>query len=91
MDLFSMHVGSTKSHDREKFNRRILPKGYNTHSSDMKYALQNERKYFSIRTLVILFVVNNLESNREVGVIKYPLESLGQQDVPLQQYPLKRS
>ena len=38
----SVNVGSTKSHDRKGFNRRILPNGSNILSSVMKDATQNK-------------------------------------------------
>ena len=74
VDISPVNVGSTKSHNRDKFNRRRLSKGYNIPSLEMKDATQNECNYFSIGARVTLFGMNNLEFNGKVSVIKSLLE-----------------
>ena len=69
----SVNMVSTKYQGREKPNIIILQKNSNVPSSGMKDATQNECKYFDIGTRVALFGLNNLEFNRKVGVIKYPI------------------
>ena len=56
----SVNMGSTKSHDRKKSNRKILPKYYIVPLSVMKYATQNEYKSFDIGTYENLSGLKNI-------------------------------
>ena len=78
-----MNVGSTKSYESERYNRRRLPKDYNFPLLPMKYSTKNERKYFDIGSRVTLFGLNNMEFSGKVGVIKELLEPSGRKDVIL--------
>ena len=69
VDKLSLNMGSTKSRDSKKSNRRILPKDCNIPLSAMKYATQNEFKSFAIGAHVTLFVLNNLELNEKDGLL----------------------
>ena len=65
-----MNVGSTKTHDRKKFDIRRSPINSNIHVSAMKDETKNEYKYFDIGMHVTLFDLNNLEFNRKFGIVK---------------------
>ena len=91
VDLSSVNVGPNKSHNSEKFNRKILPNGYNIPSSATKDATKNECKSFDIGTCVTLFGLENLKFNEKFGVVESPLEPSDRQDVILHSPPLQFS
>ena len=69
LDKYSVNLGSTKSHNSKIFNIKIISKEYNVTYSVMEDATQNEYNSFSIWNFVTLFVLNNLEFNKKIGVI----------------------
>ena len=60
---------------------------YRTAFSVMKVLKKNEYKSSDIGTQVTLFVLNNMQFNGQVGVIKSLLEPPGRKDIPLHSPP----